>query len=64
MSGLKIHFYDVRAELRMPEYTFDEYTKRKLRGSLCGYIREVTSEKEKVTCKICLGLINKLDKQA
>lgn len=64
IKTLKVHFYDVRAEMNMPTTMLDEYKSRKLRGSLCGYIRKVTSKKENVNCKICLGLINKLDKQA
>ena len=58
----KVHFYDVRAELNMPDEVLNEYKLKKLRGSFCGYIRKVTTEKEKVTCKICLGMIRKLNK--
>ena len=60
----KIHFYDIRAELNMPDYTLDEYKLRKLRGSLCGYIRKVTNKKENVTCKICLGMIKKIENKS
>ena len=61
MSTLQTHLYDRHAERGMPDDVKNKFLKEGLKGTLCGYIRKTTTEKDGVTCKNCIRLMNKLE---
>lgn len=61
---MKIHFYSPTPEREMPEWMRAEYHSDGLRGTLCGYMRRTTTNRELVTCLRCQKLMQKQERTA
>ncbi|MGL5751075.1 MAG: hypothetical protein ACRCXT_11145 [Paraclostridium sp.] len=52
---MKIHYFDKKVQREIPFFE-----KHKGSGTICGHIRqEITFDKDKVTCKLCLNEMKK-----
>ena len=52
---MKIHYFDKEQNKKIPFFE-----KHKGSGTICGYVRkEITFDKEQVTCKLCLTEMKK-----
>lgn len=52
-----IHLFDVEHAFKFPSYDNDRFNATK-----CGYVRKnVTSDVSKVTCKLCLRALKKVE---
>lgn len=51
---LKVHAFCPEPERHMPIVTSRDYYARGLRGTKCGYMRQVAQDDSGVTCKNCL----------
>jgi hypothetical protein len=58
---MKLHYRDNNTDFMMPYDMRMEYLSDGLKGSACGYMRKTTMDKSKVTCKLCIREISKLD---
>lgn len=56
---MKTHFYSPTPEREMPKWMRAEYHSGGLRGTLCGYMRHTTTNRELVTFLRCQKLMRK-----
>lgn len=61
---MKTHFYSFATDRAMPRYQRAEYHAGGLRGTLCGYMRRTTTNREAVTCSRCKKLMREQERAA
>jgi len=58
----KLHMRHRETDSVMPFSARQGYYQLGLHGALCGYMRKTTTVKSKVTCKLCIKLMNGVTK--